>query len=122
MPDSRLTERLAEIRGNVKAALGAFPALESSALRSGPTDLGPLEDSLRRAIREVGRLRLSTNDPRHEQEAWWECADCRAKLGAVSALTVTIVRKDLTVHVARTEGAVIVVGCPRCRKDQQFIR
>lgn len=122
MPSSRLTDRLAEIKVNVKAALSELPLLEVIAGRAGTVDLGPLEDSLRRAIREVGRLRLTGDDPRPEQAAWWECGDCRAKLAAVTGQTVTIVRKDLTVHVARSGDPVVVVACPRCHREQQFVR
>lgn len=122
MPVSRLTERLAEIRASVKSALGSFPTLELAASRSGAVDLGPLEESLRRAVREVGRLRNTGDDPRPQQDAWWECADCRAKLAAVSGLTITIVRKDLTVRLARAPDAVVIVACPRCQREQQFDR
>jgi hypothetical protein len=122
MSSSRLTERLADIRAHVKGALGEFPVLEQTASRSGSVDLGPLEDSLRRAVREVGRLRNTGDDPRFAQEEWWECVDCRAKLAAVCALTITIVRKDLTVRISRQDSGEIVVGCPRCKMEQQFDR
>lgn len=119
---SRLTDRLAEVKTDVKAALSELPLLEAIAGRAGRVDLGPLEDSLRRAIRAVGQLRLTGDDARPGQAEWWECGDCRSKLAAVTGQTVTIVRKDLTVHVARLGDPVVIVACPRCHLEQQFVR
>jgi hypothetical protein len=114
--------RVYELRGMIRDCLKAVPAGALDVLRTDAIELGPVEDALRHAIREVRRLRSETRDPRPERDSWWECEDCRAKLAGITGQTITIVRKDLTVYVARTENAVVVIDCPRCKREQQFVR
>lgn len=120
MRDSRLSERIAGVRSDLRGAISDLVLVESTASRSGAVELAPVEEALRRAIREVGRIRSDAGDPRPPQAGWWECADCRAKLASVTALTLTIIRKDLTVYVGLPAERPIIVACPRCRNEQEF--
>jgi hypothetical protein len=120
--DLRLGERLAAVRTALRTALLAqMPAIEDRARVGGRVDLWPLEETIRGAVREVGRIRAATDNARPAADAqWWECPDCRGKLASVTAMTVTIVRKDLTVFLARAPDTVLIVACPRCKGQQEF--
>lgn len=107
------------LRVHLQRSLAELPEVERALMAGQVPNLASLEESARVFTREIGRL-ASGGPARARSGEWWECSACRAKLAAVTGLTVSVCRADVRVDVARVEGVVIEATCPRCKLAQAF--
>jgi hypothetical protein len=110
---------LAGVRARITQVLMTdLRAAEACARASDPIELGPVEDSLRAAFREVSRVRQEV-DPRVSRAPnadEWRCPDCDAKLAGIAGLTISIIRPNANVRVDVPLTARVEVVCPRCKR------
>lgn len=97
-------------------------AAEAQARGQKVVDLGPLEDGLRTAFRDVSRARaeIEPGIVRAPQPSEWRCPDCDAKLAGIAGATLSIVRPGAAVHVDVALGGAIEVVCPRCKNRHAY--